>query len=179
MIILIRMEESSPQPLRELEELLERFRRGPELIAAVLTGAAGSEFDFQIAPEKWSIRQIVAHVSDSEIVGALRFRRIVAEDNPTLEAYDQDAWSARLDYSRRKPSQCLETFRRIRQENYELLRGVPPDAFERTGNHTERGLVTLFDLLKIYAEHPEGHAQQIRRVRDEFKARRIAHARSE
>ena len=162
--------------MSELEELLERYRRGPELIAAVLTGAAGSEVDFQPAPGKWSIRQIVAHVSDSEIVGTFRFRRIIAEDNPALEAFDQDAWTARLDYSRRKPSQSLETFRRIRQENYELLRGIPPEAFERTGNHTERGSITLLDLLKVLAAHPESHAQQIARVRDEFKARKSAQA---
>jgi hypothetical protein len=160
--------------MSEIEELLERFRRGPELIAAVLTGAAGSEFDFQIAPGKWSIRQIAAHVSDSEIAAAFRFRRIIAEDNPTLEAFDGDAWAGRLDYANRKPSQSLETFRRIRHENYELLRGLDASAFARTGNHTERGAVTLLDLLKMLAEHPENHARQIRSVRDAFKAKRNA-----
>ncbi len=158
--------------MSELEELLERYRRGPELMAAVLTGAAGSEVDFVFAPGKWSIRQIVAHVSDAEIVGTFRFRRIVAEENPTLEGYDQDAWTARLDYLTRKPSQSLETFRRIRQENYDLLKSIPEEAFRRTGNHTERGSVTLLELLKTYAAHPESHAQQIAHIRAEFKARK-------
>jgi hypothetical protein len=145
-------------------------------MAAVLTGAAGSEVDFQTGPEQWSIRQIVAHVSDAEIAGTFRLRRMLAEDNPTLEAYDQDAWAARLDYSKRKPSQSLETFRRIRQENYELLRGISPEAFERRAHHTERGSITLTDLLKILADHPESHAKQIGRVRSEFKARKTAKA---
>jgi hypothetical protein len=160
--------------MSDLENLLERFRRGPEVMAAVLTGAAGSEVDFQSAPGQWSIRQIVAHVSDSEVAAAFRFRRIIAEDNPTLEAFDQDAWTLRLDYARRKPSQSLETFRRIRQENYELLRGVPPEVLERTGNHTERGPITLLDFLKGMADHPESHAKQIQRVREEFKAKKTA-----
>jgi hypothetical protein len=160
--------------MTEIEELLERLRRGPEVLAAALTGAAGSELDFQPEPTQWSIRQIVAHVSDSEVVATFRLRRIIAEDNPTLEAWDQDAFAMRLDYARRKPSQSLETFRRLRQENYELLRGLGADAFARTANHGERGTLPLLELVKQVAAHPESHARQIRRVRDAFKANRSA-----
>lgn len=154
--------------MSDLKGLLERFRRGPEILAVAITGAAGSEVDF--APEgKWSVRQIVAHVSDAEIVGAMRFRQIVAEDNPTFQAYDQNAWTARLDYSKRKPSQSLETFRRIRAENFELLKDLPAEAFDRRGTHSERGSITLHDLLQMYADHPESHANQIRALRAAFK----------
>jgi hypothetical protein len=159
-----------------LDDLLERFRRGPELMAAVLTGAAGSEVDFQPEPGQWSVRQIAAHVADSEVAGHFRIRRVVAEDNPVLEGYNQEAWAANLDYTRRKPSQSLETFRRIRAENYELLRGLSQEAFGRTGRHSERGSMSLLDLVRIYAEHAENHARQIRRVRDAYKAQRSAGA---
>jgi len=154
--------------LMEIRELLERFRRGAELAAVVLTGVHPDEVDFVPAPGKWSIRQIIAHLADSEIVGAYRFRSVIAENNPTLQSYDQNAWSANLDYTRRKPSQSLETFRRVRGENYELLAGLPEAAFERTGNHTERGPLTLGQLLKTYAEHAENHARQMQAVRDEY-----------
>ena len=91
-----------------------------------------------------------------------------------MEAWDQDAFAVKLDYARRKPSQSLETFRRLRQENYELLRGLSPETFARTGNHAERGSISLLELVKLVAAHPESHAQQIRRVRDAFKARKSA-----
>src|SRR5437868_11440394 len=122
--------------------LLERFRRGPEVLAMVLTGVFGEEEDFTPAPGKWSIRQIVAHLADAELVGAHRMRQVIAEDNPTIVAFSQDDWAANLDYARRKPKQSLETFRRIRAENYDLLKGLPESAFERAGNHTENGRVT-------------------------------------
>ena len=160
--------------MSEISELLERFRRGPELLAAALTGVAGSEQDFVPEPGKWSIRQIAAHVADSELEGAVRFRRILAEDNPILQAYNQDLWAVKLDYSKRKPSHALETFRRIRTENYELFKDIPEAAFQRTGNHTERGTVTLLDLLKIYATHAEKHSHQIRLVRDQFRQAKTA-----
>lgn len=151
-----------------LPELLERFRRGPELAAVVLTGVFGDEEDFHL-DGKWSIRQIVAHLADAEMVAAGRLRQIIAEENPTLIAWDQDAWARNLDYARRKPKQSLESFRRTRADNYELLKGVPEAAFDRAGNHTERGRLTLRELVELMAQHAENHARQMQSVRDEYK----------
>src|SRR6266850_7871217 len=119
--------------MSDLPDLLERFRRGPELLAVVLTGVFGEEEDYITAPGKWSVRQIVAHLADSELVGAHRMRLVIAQENPTLTAFDQDAWVRNLDYARRKPKQSLETFRRLRTENYELLKDLPEGVFERAG----------------------------------------------
>jgi len=158
--------------MSELSDLLERFRRGPELMAAVLTGAAGAELDFVAAPGRWSIRQIMAHLADSEIVDADRLRRVIAEENPTLMGYDQEAWASNLNYARRKISESLETFRRLRAENYELLKDLPEAVFERTGTHSERGPVTLRQLVELNAEHPEKHARQVQEIRRQYKQAR-------
>ena len=155
--------------MSNLAETLERFRRGPELLAMVLTGVYGDETDFALAPGKWSIRQLIAHLADSELVGAQRFRQVIAEDNPPLGAFDQDAWAKNLDYARKQPKQSLESFRRVRAENYELLKSLPESAFERTGVHAERGPLTLRQLLEGYAEHVESHARQMQAIREEFK----------
>jgi uncharacterized damage-inducible protein DinB len=149
--------------------LLERFRRGPELLAIVLTGVFGEEEDFTTAPGKWSIRQIVAHLADCEVVYAHRIRQVIAEENPTLVAFDQDAWAKNLDYARRKPKQSLETFRRVRAENYDLLRPLDESAYQRVGNHSQRGQVTLGEILAGSAEHAEGHARQVQQIRDAYK----------
>jgi hypothetical protein len=160
--------------MSDIEELLDRFRRGAELMAVTMTGAAGPELDYAASAGKWTIRQIVCHVSDAELVGACRFRRVIAEDAPTLMAYDQDSWTANLDYGRRKTSHALETFRRIRAENHDLLKELPPAAFDRTGNHSERGPLTLRQLVEMYAEHAESHARQIREIRAAYKASRAS-----
>jgi len=160
--------------MSEIPALLERYRRGAELLAVVLTGVFGDEEDFAPAPGKWSVRQIVAHLADAEMVGAHRFRQVIAEDHPTLIAYNQDAWTANLDYARRKPKQSLETFRRIRAENYELLKGLPESAYERFGNHSENGRMTLRQLLEGYAAHAESHARQLQEIREAYKKRKAA-----
>ena len=99
-----------------------------------------------------------------------RFSRVIAEDNPTIIAYDEAAWAEKLNYRQRKFSQALETFRRIRGENHELFKSVPEEAYSRQGTHSFKGAMTLLDLLKMYAEHAEGHALQIRAARDAYKA---------
>jgi hypothetical protein len=152
-----------------LAEDLERFRRGAEVLATVLTGAAGEEVDYSPAPDKWTIRQIMAHLADAELVGAHRLRLVIAEDNPTLTSFDEKAWTRNLHYARRKPTQSLETFRRLRAENYELLRELPESVFERAGSHTENGPVSLRSLLQSYADHAESHARQLQAIRAEYK----------
>lgn len=155
--------------MSEISDLLERFRRGPELLAMVLTGVFGEEEDFVAAPGRWSIRQIIAHLADSEMVCAQRMRQIVAEEQPTLVAFDQEAWTRNLDYVRRKPKQSLESFRRVRGENYELLKELPEAAYARTGNHSQRGPITLRFQVELLAEHAESHARQMQAIREEYK----------
>ncbi len=160
--------------MSEIAELLERFRRGGELIAVVTTGVAGAETDFAPAPGKWSIRQIVCHLADADLVGADRFRRVIAEENPTLVWFDQDAWAEKLDYRTRKLSHALDMFRRIRAESYELLKGLSEEQYARTGTHSKDGTVSLLDLLRHFAKHAEGHARQIQEVRVAYKERSSA-----
>ena len=155
--------------MSDISDLLERFRRGAEMVAVSITGAAGAELDWAPEPGKWSIRKIIAHLADSEIVATTRFRHVIAEENPKLEAYDQNAWAEKLDYDRRKTSQALESFRRIRAENYELLKDLPAEAFDRVGIHAERGQETLKQMLQRNADHAESHAAQLRARRTEYK----------
>ena len=162
--------------MSEISEVLERFRRGGELLAVATTGAAGPELDFKPGENKWSIRQIVCHLADSEIVDAMRIRLIMAEDNPTLGAYDQEAWGKNLDYGKRKISQAIETCRRLRAENHELIKDLTEAPFSRMGYHVERGPMTLAQLVRHNAEHLEGHVKQIQNVRAAYREHRAKQA---
>jgi hypothetical protein len=158
--------------MSELTDLLERFRRGAELVALTMTGAAGAEVDYSPETGKWSVRQLVCHLADTELVVSFRFRQVIAQDAPPLITFDQDAWASRLDYAKRKPSHAIESFRRLRGENYELLKDQPEEVFARVGMHPERGPVTLLDMLKLFTNHVEKHCTHIRAAREAFKKSR-------
>ena len=155
--------------MSELADLLERFRRGGELLAVATTGAAGPELDFKPAPDKWCVRQVVCHLADSEAVLVMRLRMVAAEDHPTLMGFNGEIWAEKLDYGKRKLSQAIETTRRLRTENFELLKDLPQESFSRTGNHTERGTVSLRDLVLDAAEHLEEHVKQIQTIRAAYR----------
>lgn len=159
--------------MNELPEYLERYRRGAELLAMATTGAAGPELDFKPASDgahdKWSVRQIVCHLADTEAVCVMRFRQVIAEDNPSMPGFQGELWAKSLDYEKRKISQVLEIFRVLRAYNYELLNSLPPESYARAGNHSELGKVTLLDLLRTYAEHAETHVRQIQSTRAAYR----------
>ena len=94
--------------MSQIADALERFRRGGELLSTATMGCAGQEADFKPTPEKWSVRQLVCHLADTQIVVAMRLRLILAEENPTL-GFDQDAYEEPRSGSGR--SQAIETFR--------------------------------------------------------------------
>jgi hypothetical protein len=162
--------------MSELADLLERFRRGAEVLASATMGAAGPELDFKPGEGQWSVRQIVCHLADAEAVGVMRLRQVAAEDGAILHAFNGDAWADRLDYHKRKVSQAIETFRRLRADNYELLKELPEGTFARQGTHTETGVVTLADLVKGNTEHLEEHIQQIKRTRAAYREQRAQQA---
>ena len=164
--------------MSELADLLERFRRGAEVVAMATTGAAGPELDFRPGENRWSVRMIVCHLADAEVVAAMRLRQVIAEENPHLEGFNGNAWADHLDYSKRKISQALETFRRTRAENHEILKDLPESAFARSGRHTELGQVTLLDLLKGNAEHAESHVKQVQETRAAYKEHKAKQATS-
>jgi len=162
--------------MSELSDLLERYRRGADLIATVTTGAAGSELDFHPGEGKWSVRQIACHLADIEVIAAVRFRLVIAQDNPKLDAIEQDAWAEKLDYSRRKISQALETLRRMRAENHELLKALPLETLARTGTHSKRGVTSVLDMVRFFAEHTENHARQMQAARAAYREHKAKQA---
>ncbi len=161
--------------MSELADLLERFRRGAELLAVATTGAAGPELDFRTGEGKLTVRQIACHLADAEIVGAMRLRQIIAEENPTLQHFDDDAWAEKLDYHKRKISQALENFRRLRAENYELLKDLPEAAWTRSGMHSKGGPMSLQQVVAWYAMHLEDHVREIQAVRAAYREHKASH----
>lgn len=157
--------------MTELEQALERFRRGGELLAAVTTGAAGPELDYLPEGAELSAREIAWHLMDTEIVTRERFCRVLAEDNPTLLSFNGSLWAHKLEYKKRKLSIAVEMFRTVRTQNFELLKDQPAEVWSRSGTHSEDGPMTLLQLLRQAAEHTEAHALEIRELRALYKER--------
>ncbi len=148
----------------ERERLVAQYRDGYAAIAEALLKITPEELDARPAPGRWSAREIVHHLADSEMTAAIRLRRLLAEDRPAIQGYDQDEFARRLHYDRPHES-SLELFRCVRQATAELLERLEPADWLREGTHSEMGRYTVQAWLSIYAEHAHRHARQIREAR--------------
>ena len=77
-------------------------------IRSAVAGLSEAELSQPEAPGKWSIRQVVRHLADSDLVWGYRVRMVLAQDRPSLTGYDQDVWSERLHYDRARVDEALD-----------------------------------------------------------------------
>ncbi len=143
-----------------LVPVFQQFTEGPTLVTQAIAGLEPGLFS-RPGPEGWSVRDVVVHLADAELIGALRFRMVLASDNPVLPVYDPDTWKKRLHYLWRSPEASLSLFQQTRFASAELLRQCSAQDWERLGMHPERGELTLGALLATYAEHALEHVAQI------------------
>ena len=144
--------------------VLERFAFGPTAVARVVASVPAELVRRRPAPGKWSVHEIVCHLADAEVFASERIRRTAAEKSPRLAAWDQDVCAASLAYDGRDLDAELEAFAALRRANHGMLARLPLAAFARTATHSEKGAMTLEDLVANNAEHPFRHVAQIRRA---------------
>src|SRR5204863_6853756 len=99
-------------------KLVEQYKEGYRVVSEALAGATDEELDARPAPDKWSAREIVHHLADSEMTSAIRLRMLLAVDNPKIYGYDQDEFARRLHYDRPLES-SLDAFKGARRSTAE------------------------------------------------------------
>ena len=149
---------------QEREQLIAQYSDGYRAVAEALTKITDEELDRKPAPGKWSPREIVHHLADSEMTSGIRFRRLLAEDRPAIQGYDQDEFARRLHYDRPYEA-SLDLFRAVRASTAELMASLTESEWLREGTHSEVGRYGLDTWLRIYAQHAHRHADQIRAAR--------------
>lgn len=148
----------------ERKELIAQYQAGYAEVVKALEGATDAELDARPAPGKWSSREIVHHLADSEMTSAIRLRRLIAEDGPVIQGYDEAEYARRLHYDRPIET-SLAAFGAARACTVPFLERLTPAEWDRAGTHSESGAYSVDKWLQIYAVHAHNHADQIRRAR--------------
>jgi hypothetical protein len=146
------------------KNLVAKYKEGYRAVADALAGATDAELDAKPAPGKWSAREIVHHLGDSEMQSAFRLRQMLAAERPTIAAYDEKAFAAKLHYDRPIAS-SLAAFKAARESTAELLDRLADSDWARQGFHPEHDSYGVEKWMVVYAAHAHDHADQIRRAR--------------
>ena len=139
------------------DDVIARYSNGGPLLGYATAEIPEVKADEKIGPGEWTLRQLIAHLVDSDLNGAERMKRVIAEENPTLMAYDESAWMASLDYSHAPIDEAVAIFMANRRWMTRILKTLPDEAFARKGMHSETGPVTLAALLAKYVGHLDHH----------------------
>jgi len=149
---------------------IEVLAETPDKLRQAVAGLIPQQEGTPEKPGKWSVRQVVQHLADSELVGGFRFRMVIAHDALELPAYDQDLWAERLGYQESNLATALDEFTMLRHANLRLFRRATPEDMQRVMRHSERGDESLSHLIRLYAGHDLVHLAQLRRIRQAIGA---------
>lgn len=146
----------------EYADLIEHYAHGGEKLSLAIRGLTREDMQIIPPPEqpklgKWTIQRVVVHLMDSDLIGADRMKRIIAEDNPTLIGYDETKFAAKLFYDEQSAEDAVKIVSLNRANFANVLRKLPEPAFTRPGTHNEKGRVTLAQQLRTYIDHLEHH----------------------
>jgi uncharacterized damage-inducible protein DinB len=137
--------------------VISRFADGGPLLVQAVAGLTPEQAQDHPIPGTWSIAELVAHLLDCDLVFADRMKRIIAEDSPTLQAFDESLWLARLDSNAMPADESAALFAANRKWMARILKARDESAFARAGTHTEKGRQTLAEVLAYATNHLDHH----------------------
>ena len=137
-------------------------------VSRIIKGLTREDLLALPVPGMWSIQQVVVHLADSEQVFADRIKRVIAEDNPMLLAFDENKWSSNLHYNEQSAHDAGVMIELARMQIAQVLRALPDEAFSRSGNHSVAGPVTLAELIVKATKHLEHHLKFVADKREKL-----------
>lgn len=151
-----------------MKNWINQYQQGYAQILREIDGLTTEQIDFKPSSDSWSIREILIHVTDAEMVHIHRMKAVLAEDNPLLTAFDQDQWATRLNYQIIDFKLYLSLFGSLRDSFSPILANLTERDFSRIGTHNQAGQLSFSEILIHSVEHVDGHIEQIRKVKSLF-----------
>ncbi|MCM3532541.1 DinB family protein [Cytobacillus oceanisediminis] len=152
-----------------MQALIEEYSRGFTMLMESISELSEEEIRYNPGKDKWSIHQIIIHITDSELVATHRMKKVLSEPEPLLPAPDQDAWASSLVYEQLDREQYLFLFKMLRSSMLPILHNLTTEQLERIAVYPDGARLTFKDLLEFRVGHIRGHLDQIERVKKAFR----------
>lgn len=148
----------------DLEDIQTALAATPVVLRHLVRGLSDAQLSAGHDAERWSIKEVLWHLRDTEEVFVERYRRIVAEDSPFLPGFDQEAYARERGYQVADAEAALRGFAEQRAKALALFIGLTDADLARRGTHEEIGAVTLGWLAGHIISHDLNHLAQITRA---------------
>jgi uncharacterized damage-inducible protein DinB len=142
-------------------DVIEILSRQLEETLGLLGDIPESQAGHRYAPDKWSIKEVIGHVVDSERIFAYRALRFARNDKAAIEGFDQDEFARNSGFDERSLADLVEEFNHVRRANLLLFRSFADEALNRRGIASEVE-VSVRALLYIIAGHERHHMEVLK-----------------
>lgn len=147
-----------PTPAPLLNYILNGLESTPILLDHLLHGV--EDWDIKLAPDRFSLREMVAHLADWDPIFIERIERTRDESNPLLPSVDEGALALERDYAHQDASQNLSRFSSGRKELVELVKSLPESAWDKRAHREFVGDIDMFQLVALIVGHDAYHLRQ-------------------
>ncbi|MFO7632471.1 MAG: DinB family protein [Caldilinea sp.] len=150
---------------------IESYGAAHQQLLAALEHFPQEMWQYRPAPDRWTIHEIIVHITDSEANSYVRCRRLLAEPGSAVLGYDEAGWARDLRYHDQNADDALQLFKWLRYTSYMLIKDAPETVWSNTVEHSENGVMTMDDWLDTYERHVRDHIEQIQDVYDDWLKR--------
>ena len=147
-----------PAAATSLQAPISLLEKTPAVLEILLRDLPPDLLNWKPAPDRWSITEVLAHMTVIEGLYKQRAKLIMLEHSPTLPKF---APHSEVEAHQKSALRHLEEFIALRRAFLAYLHSVPTSAGSRTGQHYEMGAITLSQMLHELANHDLGHLRQI------------------
>lgn len=145
-------------------DLLDALKATPETLTGLLAGVSETQARQATGgDENWSVIEVICHLRDAEEISLQRSLAMRDQDNPLIVGYDQEALARERKYHQADLQSALAGFMAFRQRHLEVLAGLTPEQWERSGRHNEFGDINIFAFAVHKVSHDAIHCAQIAR----------------
>jgi hypothetical protein len=133
-----------------------QFESQRDRVVSLLSGLSAAQAASRYAPAKWSVTEVIGHLSDTERILAYRLLRIGRGDDTSLAGFDENTYVPAGSFDRRSLPDVLDEWVTVRNATLALVRGMPSEAWARRGRANDR-IVSTRALVYIMLGHVEHH----------------------
>ncbi|MFD1675342.1 YfiT family bacillithiol transferase [Alicyclobacillus fodiniaquatilis] len=138
----------------------------PSKLRQAINGLSPEQLDTPYRPDGWTVRQVVHHLAEGQMVAYTRFKFALTENNPVVAIQQEDLWAGLPDYQDVPIEDALALFQLIQGRLVTLLQGLKPEDFQRAYVHPVSGTWTLENAVGLIAWHGRHHTAQITSLRE-------------
>jgi len=151
--------------MADWKKLVDEYVAAPAILRKAIAGMSHEQLLARPVAGKMSTLEVVVHLADFDPIIADRMKRIIALDNPPLIGADDKLYTEKLHYHDRNLEEELAIIDLTRSQVARILRKLPDSAWARTGQHSEKGPLTLEQMVALGTRHIVHHVKFIEEKR--------------